>query len=301
MRDQAATLRAVPPWDSVPCITPRKRVIAISGGKGGVGKSTIAVNLALAYASRESEHLRTLLIDGDLGMADLNLLLGKAPERTLSDLLRGTPADQVLIEADGLHFLPAQNGSFSLANLDPPRQQHLMALLAQLGIDFDTTIIDTAAGIQQSTIALTSIASEILVVATPEPLSLADAYSCLKVLATRERRTRVYLVPNAVRTADDALQMHAQLSRLSDRFLGIEIVLLPSIPHDPAVQIAAAEGRPLVLCRPDAPAARAIRSLARVLDDRAGDEQKSTGPTARLEAIVAQCSALPKEVSDESV
>lgn len=269
----------------VPIRTSRQRVIAISGGKGGVGKSTISVNLACTYAGMGS---RTLVFDGDLGMADLNLLFGVAPELTLLDLLTGGPAEDVLIETHGIHLLPALNGSYALANMEEHVRKRLVRAVAQVAMDFETLVVDTAAGIHQNNMALTAMANEVLVVATPEPLSLADAYACLKVLAKEMGKTRVFLVPNNVRSQDEARAVAAQLDKLARRFLGIEVVPLPHIPHDPAVPMAAAEGVPLVVSRPDSPASRAMKRIARELDAIAMREEPGTSARDRLRALAAE-------------
>lgn len=262
-QDQAASLRSLSQSSVVPLRTARNRVIAVSGGKGGVGKSTLAVNLAVTYGSLGS---KTLIMDGDLGMADLNLLFGRAPERSLLDVLRGTDLDDVVVPTHGVYLLPALNGSHQLANLDAGLREQLTAAIAGWASRFQTLVIDTAAGIQAANMELTDTADEVLVVATPEPLSLADAYACLKVLATRHGRKRAFICPNQVRSAEEAHTIVGQLTKLSNRFLGVELIALPAIPSDPGVSFAAAEGTPLVIARPDSPASRAMRRLARTLD-----------------------------------
>ncbi|MCC7381325.1 MAG: P-loop NTPase [Deltaproteobacteria bacterium] len=247
----------------VPLRACRRRLIAVTGGKGGVGKSMLAANLAVAYGSAGSS---TLVIDGDLGMADLNLIFGQAPERSLLDVLRGTPSREVLLETHGIHLLPALNGSFQLANLDGALRENLLREVQRLAVQFETVVIDTAAGIDQTTVELAGSASETLVVATADPLSLADAYACLKILSQRQDRGRAYLVPNNVATREQAAVVVDQLTRLADQFLEIEVIALPAIPTDPWVPLASAEGTPLVALRPDSPAARAIRRVARALD-----------------------------------
>lgn len=260
--DQAATLRALG-GDVVELSSRRRRVLAISGGKGGVGKSTLAVNLAAAYASRGS---KTVLLDGDLGMADLNLLLGVAPDRTLLDLLDGASIDDVLAEAHGLHLVPGLNGSFQLANLEPAHKAALTAGIESLRERYETMIVDTAAGISDDTMMLASSADEVLVVATPEPLSLADAYACLKVLSTRRGVRRALLVPNSVHSERQADDVEHRLRGLVNRFLDLELIALPYIPYDPSIPWAAGAGIPLVIERPDSVASRAIHRLARAID-----------------------------------
>ena len=261
-RDQADGLRKMS--NGMEMIeTPRRRAIAVTGGKGGVGKSTMALNIAVTYAKRGA---KTLAVDGDLGMADLNLLLGLAPERSLLDVVHGEKLESALVSAHGIHLLPALNGSYKLANLDARARERILDAIDRLGERFDTLVIDTPAGIGESAMALAGAAAEVIVVATPEPLSLADAYACLKVLVTKQGVRRAYILPNNVRSPSEAEEIFARLAALVDRFIGIELEMLPPVPHDGAVTRAALAGTPLVAHSPDAPAARAIRQVARRLD-----------------------------------
>lgn len=238
------------------------RAISIAGGKGGVGKSTIALNLALAYAQQGG---RTLLVDTDLGMADLNLLLGVAPNRTILDALGGVPLDEVLIAAHGLHLLPALNGSYLLSTIGPGAQQKLLELIASLRDRFDSLVVDVAAGIGQVQTCFAGATAETIVVVNPEPLSMADAYACLKVLATEQKLKHAYIVPNRVVSNAQADELTARLGALVNRFLDLEITALPPIPSDPCVQQAATIGVPLMVHAPESPAARAIVKLTRAI------------------------------------
>ncbi len=244
-------------------LRPRRRFLAVSGGKGGVGKSTLAVNLALSYARLGH---RTLAVDGDFGMADLNLLLGLAPGKSLLNVVEGSSLADVLIERHGIHVLPGANGCFRLANPDRFTRHRIAEVLAALRSQFETLVLDTPAGIETNAMAVTAMAEDVLIVATPEPLSLADAYSAIKVLSQQHGVERVYLVPNQVRYAEQGDELAQQLSSLVTHFLGVEIVVLPSIPYDARMSQAAVAGVPLVLSRPDAPVSRAIARVARALD-----------------------------------
>lgn len=272
MTDQAATLRALrggladkerdgdrPP----PSIAPLTgRVIAIGGGKGGVGKSTLAVNLAVAYAQA---NLRTLIVDSDLGMADLNLLLGVAPEKSILDALGGTAIEDILVKAHGLELLPALNGSYLLSTLGPAGHRKLLDLVARTAAQFATVIVDVAAGIGQTQTMFAGAAAETIVVVNPEPLSMADAYASLKVLAVETGLRHAYVVPNRVVSRTQADEVTGRLGALVARFLDLKITALPPIPADPTVALAAQIGVPLLVHAPDSPAARAIRHLTRAL------------------------------------
>ena len=263
MSDQSEPLRLVPgpTRDQEP---PRKS-IAITGGKGGVGKSTVALNLALALAQQRS---RTLLVDTDLGMADLNLLLGVAPEKSLLDALAGAELHEVLVEVHGIHLMPALNGSYLLATLGPSGAGRIMNLITEAMERFDSLVIDVAAGIGVSQTTFGSAGSDAIVVVNPEPLSMADAYACIKVLAVERCLEHVYVLPNRVTSRFEADDLVQSLGALVRRFLDIEMTPLPAIPADPAVAESARVGIPLLAYRPDSPAARAIRQVERALSNQ---------------------------------
>jgi flagellar biosynthesis protein FlhG len=260
--DQASGLRARR-GDVVPLEVRRRRVVAVSGGKGGVGKSTLSVNLSVAWGLRGAN---VLTMDGDSGMADLNLLLGVAPQASIADLLAGVPAEEVLVNTHGIHLLPALNGSFALANLDDSHRARVFAAITELAPRFDTLLIDTAAGIAANTMGLAGAAADVVVVARAEPLSLADAYACIKVLAQREKVGRFLVLANDVRSPSDADEVYGRLRVLVERFLGVEIIPLPPVPHDPMIREAAACGQPIVTLAPDAPSSRAILHVTRCID-----------------------------------
>ncbi len=273
MTDQAATLRVLRGGrGSAPHVmaSVTGRRIAIGGGKGGVGKSTVAVNLAVAYAQAGC---KTLVVDSDLGMADLNLLLGIAPERSVLDLLGGTPVDEVIVAAHGIDLLPAVNGSYLLATLGPAGHRRILDIVASVAARYDAMIVDVAAGIGQMQSTFAAATPDTIVVVNPEPLSMADAYASLKVLATEHRVRHAYVVPNRVVSRAQADELTTRLGALVSRFLDLKITALPPIPADPAVSEAATIGVPLLVHAPDSPAARAIRQLTRALGPLAPTSQ----------------------------
>lgn len=238
------------------------RVVAVTGGKGGVGKSTVAANLAAAFVLRKA---RTLAVDADFGMADLNLLLGVAPDYSVLDVLKGLPVREAIVKAHGVDLLPGLNGSAALANLEIDDRRRVLAAVDGLEEDYDACIIDAPPGIGDTGLDMVAAASHVVVVLSPEPVSLADAYSCLKALYVRHRISRAYVVVNTVGSIDEADETFWRLRTIVDRFLGIELQQLPFIPRDASVSTTSALGVPIVQHSPDSPAARAIRTIAHEL------------------------------------
>jgi len=263
----------------------RNRVIAMTGGKGGVGKSTIAVNLAVTYASRGSN---TLAVDADFGMADLNLLLGVAPKKNLLDIINGSHIDEALVSCHGISLLPALNGSFALESMSARRRRVAFDAIESLNDRFDTLIIDVAAGLGANQTAFAGAASDVLIVATPEALSLADAYACMKVLALRQGIKTAYIVPNRVRSEAEGEEVFARLQSLVSRFLDLKLICLPAIPYDSRVNESGATGVPFVRAYPDSPASRAIRSLARRLDTVAVPDTRTNATRSFWRGILAE-------------
>lgn len=265
MTDQAATLRVIRgDRDGGPLTRPTlpRRAIAVSGGKGGVGKSTVALNLAITYARAGA---KTLLVDTDLGMADLNLLLGVAPDRSVLDALGGAAVEDVLVDAHGISLLPALNGSYLLSTIGPAAQGRILEMIAALSERFDTLVVDVAAGIGQIQTTFAGATTDAVVVVNPEPLSMADAYACLKVLSTEQGVRHAYILPNRVTSRAQAEELVARLSALVERFLDLDVTPLPHVPADPCIAESAQIGVPLAIHAPDSPGARALRQVVRAL------------------------------------
>lgn len=286
MTDQAATLRVIRGGANESgakvAAASNRRAIAVSGGKGGVGKSTVALNLAVGYAQEKS---RTLMVDTDLGMADLNLLLGVAPDKSLLDALNGTPLEEILVDAYGIRLLPALNGSYLLSTIGPAAQQRLLEMVGSLAEQFDTLIVDVAAGIGQVQTTFAGAVTDTIVVVNPEPLSMADAYACLKVLSTEQGVRHAYMIPNRVTSRAQALEVTTRLSALVDRFLDLDLTVLPAIPADLCVGEAAQIGVPLLAYAPESPAARAIRSVIRALASSSVRTDRWFRSPARVEGV----------------
>jgi flagellar biosynthesis protein FlhG len=241
------------------------RVIAVTSGKGGVGKTVLAANLGLAMAAMGR---RVLLVDADLSLANLDLMLGLKARSTISDFLNGAaPLEDVLLHvSDQLALLPACSGEQALAELSHADRQALFTGLEVLEAQFDTVIVDTGAGIGSNAVAFALAAHQVLVVLTPDPTSLADAYAMIKVLSLRGLKD-VQVCVNMVNGTREVEQTLDRLFDLVDRFLDIRLAPIGYVYQDDAVVRSVRACTPLLPTYPRALASIALSALAqRVLE-----------------------------------
>ncbi len=243
----------------------RPRVVALASGKGGVGKSHIAVNLAVALANLGR---RVLLIDGDLGLANINVLVGVSPEYNASHLLEGARGFEEVVVGyrDLFDFVPAGSALAQLAELELGSQVKLMEALQLYKRPYDYVLVDAAAGIGSNVRLALSIADEVLVVMTPEATSLTDAYALVKIAAKYGVEAPFQVLVNRVRLAGDAREMYGCLNSASRSFLGVEAGYAGYVYRDRVVERATREQTPFLVSFPNAPAARCILALAHRLE-----------------------------------
>jgi flagellar biosynthesis protein FlhG len=243
------------------------RSIAVTSGKGGVGKTQLSANLALALGKRGQ---KVLLVDADLGLASLDLALGIHPHADLLSVLRGERGiDDILVEvAYGVQLVPACPGRYEMANLGTAEREKLRATIEDLARRFDVLIIDTGAGIGANSVGFASLANEVLLVTTPDPTSLRDAYAMAKVLNKRAGVDTIQLVANQVASEAGGLEVYERLLGISQRFLSLELHYLGCLPKDETVARAVASGHPYVIGAPHSKAARALESLVHKLMQR---------------------------------
>lgn len=237
------------------------RVIAVTSGKGGVGKTNIVANVAVAMANRGK---RVLVLDADLGLGNIDVLLGLAPSHTMLHVLRGERSiGEVLLEGPaGIHIIPAASGIEELTALGAEGRLVLLQQLETLEGDFDVLLLDTAAGISSNVLYFDAAAHQVVVVIAPEPTALTDAYALMKVLCGRGGLRRFAVVVNLASGEGEARRTFAQLARVAERFLGVGLEYLGYVPVDSALPRAVCEQTPLVLAAPASPASRALVDLA---------------------------------------
>ncbi|MEY4632369.1 MAG: hypothetical protein RIQ81_2489 [Pseudomonadota bacterium] len=208
--------------------------IAVSSGKGGVGKTLTSVNLAAA-AARHGQ--RTLIIDGDLGLANVDVLLGLRAENSIFEFLTGRlTLDDVAVRGPlGITVMPAGSGIAAMQNLDTSSRDRLLDALAAYAAAFDAVIIDTGAGISETVIALNRMASTNLVVTTPEPHAITDAYALIKVLSECEDIPVIAVAVNQARSEEEGRRVFDRLCEVAAKFLSAKLVYAGSIPVDSSV------------------------------------------------------------------
>jgi flagellar biosynthesis protein FlhG len=242
----------------------RPHTLAVTSGKGGVGKSNVAVNVALELAALGD---RVSLLDADLALANADVLLGLNPQYHLGHVLQGQRTlQEVVIEvSQGLRLIPGGSGIEDLANLTRGQHTHLMGELQALEAEADCMIIDTAAGLAENVTGVLRAADEVIVVTTPDPTSVVDAYAMIKVLHQQKSAKPILVVINDVVGIGDAERVFAQLQAAVTRFLDHRLVHLGTIPRDAELAEAVREQIPVVQYAPETPASRALRSIARQL------------------------------------
>ena len=212
-------------------------ILSITSGKGGVGKTLTTVNLAVAL--QRMGH-RVMVLDGDLGLANVDVILGLQPKATLHDVIEGDASfSEIIMDGPcGVRIIPSGSGFRNLTKLTATQRLKLAADLESLDEPIDVLIIDTGAGISDSVIYLNSLAHECIVVTTPEPHALTDAYAMIKVMAEDHERKLVNLLVNMVQSEGEGLKIYNRLSEVAGRFLNVDVRNAGSVPDDPQTRKA---------------------------------------------------------------
>jgi flagellar biosynthesis protein FlhG len=257
------------------------QVIAVTGGKGGVGKTCVAVNLATGLAANGK---RVVLLDGDLGLANVDVLLGLSPRYTLAHVLSGERTlDEIMVSApQGFKIVPAASGAADLAGMAGAGHLGLVQAFSGLATRLDVLIIDTAAGIAPGVLQFSQAAQHVLIVICDEPASLTDAYALIKVLSRDHGVTRFRVVANMSRAAGEGASLFDKLERVTARFLDVILEYAGEIPEDERVRRAIKAQRPVLDAYPGSPAGKAFKKLASAADTWPVPE----GPRGNLEFFV---------------
>lgn len=242
----------------------RTRTLSITSGKGGVGKSSLVTHLGLVL-SRLGQ--KVLLLDGDMGMANLNIMLGVRPQGTLEEVfLMQKPLQEIVINiAPGLDLIPGGSGIYELQTLSLAQKQNLMDQISLLPQFYDFMLVDTAPGIDQNVLYLNAAADEILVVVTPDPSSVTDAYALIKVLNSQVRENRFSIICNMVKDEKEGIQVFRRLSEVADHFLCVSLSYRGSIPMDLNLSKATKSQQLVLDLAPYSSSSKAVQDLGEKL------------------------------------
>lgn len=269
MPDQAQLLRGMKEriGTGIPAgaiAAPRARSIALTSGKGGVGKSVLALNLAIAL---RRSGFRVCLLDASLGLGSLDLLCGLNAYWNLAHVVSGarTLADVIIEGPEQVALIPGASGLLDLADCSPAAQRGILAGLSMVEQTHDFLVIDTGPGIHEPVRRFALAAQTVCIVATPEPTAVADAYASVRVLAAGHPEVEPRLIINEADSPEQACEILARVQRTSRSFLNLAVTGLGYVPYDQAMRHAVSRQSPLLIDAPRAPAARAIEQLARRL------------------------------------
>jgi flagellar biosynthesis protein FlhG len=254
------------------------QVIAVTGGKGGVGKTSVSVNLAIALAQAGRE---VLLLDGDLGLANVDVLLGLTPKGTLEQVIKGEVQlrDVIVPTASGISVVPAASGISRMAELSNVEHATLIREFNQLPDSYEVLVVDTAAGIAASVRSFTQAAQHVLVVVRNEPASLTDAYALIKVLNREHQIHSFKVLVNMTQDNNEAEGLFRRLQSVTDRYLNVQLSFAGEIPDDQYLQKAVRTQRSVMEAFPSSRSSQAFRRLAQA----SSRWQVPAGPSGRLE------------------
>ncbi|MED5490699.1 MAG: flagellar synthesis regulator FleN [Pseudomonadota bacterium] len=241
------------------------QVIAVTGGKGGIGKTNVSVNLSLALADMGR---RVVLLDADLGLANVDVLLGLKPKATLADVLDGKCdlRDVMVTGPGGIRIVPAASGAANMVSLSPQQHAGLIQAFSEIGDNIDVLIVDTAAGIGDSVVSFVRAAQEALIVVCDEPTSITDAYALIKLLNRDHGMTRFRVLVNMVGTPQEGRMVFAKLTKVTDRFLDVALQYVGAVPFDESVRKSVQKQRAVFEAFPRSKASLAIRAIAQKVD-----------------------------------
>lgn len=237
------------------------RVIAVTSGKGGVGKTNVSVNLCVSLANSGK---RVMLMDADLGLANVDVLLGLHPQQNLSHVLDGeaTLEEILLTGPGGMKIVPASSGTKRLAELSTMEHAGLIRAFSELSHDIDTLVVDTAAGISDSVVSFSRAAQEVLVVVCDEPASITDAYALIKLLSREYGIQHFRVLANMAHSAQEGRELFNKISRVTDRYLDVTLEFMGAIPYDDYLRKAVRKQKAVVEAFPRSRSAMAFNTLA---------------------------------------
>lgn len=242
------------------------RVITIASGKGGVGKTNVSVNLALALAAQGKD---VTILDADLGLANIDVLLGLHSDKNLSHVMNGDcELEEILLDGPGgIKVIPAASGVKNMAELSPAQHAGLVSAFSELSHNIDILLVDTAAGITDSVTSFARAAQEVIVVVCDEPASITDAYALIKLLNKEQGIFRFHILANMVSGPQQGREVYDKLSKVSARFLDVALDYMGHVPFDEHLQKAIKRQRAVVEVFPRSRAAQAFQTLSKKVNN----------------------------------
>ena len=272
------------------------RVIAVTSGKGGVGKTNISVNLA---ASLSLAGQRVMLMDADLGLANVDVLLGLEPHFDLQHVISGEKSlDEIIVQGPlGIHVVPASSGVEKMAELTSVEHASLIAAFSELKQPIDILIVDTAAGIADGVVSFAKACQEVIVVVCDEPTSLTDAYALIKVLSMRHGIKQFQILANMVKDERQGLNLYEKLLNTTDRFLEVGLKYLGAVPFDEQLRQSVRAQKPVVEAYPRSPASKALVRISEKINRWPLPDQATGYLQFFVERLLAAAGSTVKPVS----
>lgn len=285
--DQAEQLRKMVQQSET---RPTARVLTVTSGKGGVGKSSISINLAI-WLARAGK--RVVIFDADFGLANIEVMLGIRPQYNLADLMfRGKELKDIITPGpENVNFISGGSGIQELARMNRDQVLYLTRKLVELDGLADYIIIDTGAGIADNVLEFVAASEEVLLVATPEPTSITDAYALLKALNRKadfsQRNTAIRMIANRVKNSEDGKNLYENMNAVVGKFLHLSLQYMGAVPQDDQISKAVMKQKPISLINPSAPSAQAIQQLAdQLLPDDGTEKRKSRGISQLFSSLI---------------
>ena len=240
------------------------QVMVVASGKGGVGKTNVSVNLSVALSACGKE---VMLLDADMGLGNVDVLLGLQPRINLSHVLNGSHIlKEIIIKGPaGLNIVPSSSGIVRMANLSPIEHAGVIRAFSELSQELDVLMIDVAAGVSEGVISFICASQEIIIVVCDEPTSITDAYALIKVLHLDYGLSQFHVISNMVQNLREGHILYHKLAKVCDRFLDVTLHLMGAVPYDPLLRKAVKRQHAVVEIFPGSPSARAFKELARVV------------------------------------
>lgn len=242
------------------------RVITIASGKGGVGKTNVSVNLAVALASQNKN---VTILDADLGLANIDVMLGLHSDKNLSHVMKGEcELEEILLDGpSGIKVIPASSGVKNMAEMSPAEHAGLVSAFSELSHDIDVLLVDSAAGISESVVSFSRAAQEVIIVVCDEPASITDAYALIKLLSNEQGIFKFHILANMVSGPQQGREVYDKLSKVSNRFLDVALDYMGHVPYDEHLQKAVKRQKSVVEAFPRSRVAQSFQTLSKKVNN----------------------------------